>query len=140
MMVGHDHSLLAAMRGLNPSSRICPNGLRCLPRPFFGCAVCETNQVVFYYGLKLPTSCAGSGASWKCLQCRPRSAAAYDWSRAVGRSYKEIRGWLLPMLDLEVHERGYTANQSWPSSIQSLQLVSKRPRKPLGQPLLASCP
>lgn len=83
MRTGHDHSIKAAWQGLTPQSRIFPHRLRYLLRSPFEYTACRTNWVVYCYGLKLATGCAGSGTSLKGFLLR--SAAVYNhWGYLVG--------------------------------------------------------
>lgn len=106
---------------------------KCFLRPPFGSTACGANLVVFYYGLKLATRCASSGASgasWKGFLCRLSSMLSVTGLGLSDRSYKETHGWSVPVLDLEVLGRGHTANRSWLSSVLDLEQSSKKPREP----------
>lgn len=74
-----------------------------LLKPSFGCSAYGSSQVLL-------SKCVGSVAPWEGLPSRPSSEAAFDCLRLRGRIYKAIRGWLLPVLDLKVSWRDYTAN------------------------------
>lgn len=125
--------LTSCCEGADPTVQNSP---QCLQRSPFDCTTCGANLVVFFCGLKLATECAGSGASWKGLLCRPRSASACDWSRIPIRSYKMI---CIVCVGPGDASRGHTMNRGWPSLVLSSWQLSKSPREPISLPLLGSC-
>lgn len=76
-----------------------------LLKPSFGCIAYGSSQVLL-------SKCVGSVALWEGLPSGLSSEAAFDCLRLPGRIYKVIRRWLLPVLDLKVSGRDYTANHS----------------------------
>lgn len=70
--------ILAVRIGMTPWCRICPSRVWCHLRLCFGCATRGANPVVLCSGLQSATRRAGAGASWKELQGRSMSEAAWD--------------------------------------------------------------
>lgn len=66
--------------GADPTHLDSPQRSLVLMRPLFGYTAYIADCMLFHCGLKLATRCTGFGASLEGLLCRPRSAAACDWS------------------------------------------------------------
>lgn len=103
---------------------------KCFLRPPFGSTACGANLVVFYYGLKLATRCASSGASgasWKGFLCRLSSMLSVTaWGYLIGATKRPMVGqclcwtWRYLGEDTLQIEVGCHQYWTWSSSVKSL--------------------
>lgn len=99
------------MWGLIPLSEICPIRLAICLRSFFGCVACEANQGGLCYGVKPVSRYVVCGDLSRCSHEGQGQLLSVDEPDLTDWSYRIIRGWSLPLLDLKVSERGHAVNQ-----------------------------
>lgn len=111
----------------------------CLLRSSFGYAACGDSQIVLSCGVMQACSFIGSVVPWEGLLYRSSQLLPMNSLGLPGRNYKAIRGWLLPIMDLEAQERGHVGNRGLLPTISGLGQLNKRPSAPQGLRLSAGC-
>lgn len=105
-----------------------------------GCGDWQLPQgMVLCCGLMPDFGCVGSVAPWEGLPCRPSPGAAFDCLWLSGRSYKAIRRWLLPTLNLEASGRNHSVSRGQLPPVLGLGWLSKWTSASQGLGLPASC-
>lgn len=68
-------------------------GCRCLPSPSFGCVVCGTSWIVFWFGQKPATRFSGLGVFWVGSHVGQAQPLPKSGQVLPVRNYKVIYSW-----------------------------------------------
>lgn len=82
-MIGHSHSIGAAVSQMSPQNEIHLNCLMCILSPPFGFVIYGANWVVLCCGLNPASRCVVSWAPLEVFSFRPKLAAICDLLRAT---------------------------------------------------------